>query len=132
MYAEVKRFCWKILDGLNQVAMFGATAGVLVRLEDPTETEGKSAWERIADGAVRKAPQYGDRTANILVVESDSECLELMTASAAHEYDNRASEASSDSPLRTAASCRQTEAGQASVPTTVMWSFVECNTVLYP
>jgi hypothetical protein len=66
VYAEVKRFCWKILDGLNQVAMFGATAGVLVRLEGPTETEGKSAWEQIADVAVRKAPQYVDGTANIV------------------------------------------------------------------
>ena len=42
--------------------------------------------------AVKKASVYMEGAANILVVESDSECLDLMLQSAVREYDERALE----------------------------------------
>ena len=72
--------------------MLDAPDEFLVPLDDPTETEGKSAWEQIVDVAIKKAPVYMEGAANILVVESDSECLDLMVNSAVHEYDRRAIE----------------------------------------
>ena len=50
-------------------------------------TEGTTAWEQIADVAIRKASVYVEGAANILIVESDSECLDLMVNSAVHKYD---------------------------------------------
>jgi hypothetical protein len=99
LYAEVKRFYEKKQDRLNERAMLDAPDEFLVPLDDPTETEGKSAWEQIVDVAIKKAPVYMEGAANILVVESDSECLDLMVNSAVHEYDRRAIE-SDDSRLR--------------------------------
>jgi hypothetical protein len=49
--------------------------------------------------AIRKAPVYMEGFANILAVVSDSECLDLMAESAAHEYDERTL-ASGDARLR--------------------------------
>jgi hypothetical protein len=92
VYAEVKRFCEKKQDRLNDRAMLDAPDDLLVRLDDPTETEGKTAWEQIVDVAINKASVYMEGAANILVVESDSECLDLMVNSAVHEYDDRALE----------------------------------------
>jgi len=88
-YAEVKHFCQKNQDKLNEQAMLNARGGILALLDEPTATEGNSAWEQIADVAIKKASQYVEGAANILVVESDSECLELTVTSAVHEYDKR-------------------------------------------
>jgi hypothetical protein len=49
--------------------------------------------------AIKKTPVYVEGAANILVVVSDSECLDLMVDSAVHEYDERAL-ASGDARLR--------------------------------
>jgi hypothetical protein len=96
MYAEVKRFWEKEEDRLNERAMLNApNDGFLVPLDTPTKT----AWEQIADVAIKKAPVYQEGAANILVVVSDSECLDLMVDSAVHEYDERAIE-SGDPRLR--------------------------------
>ncbi len=92
LYAEVKRFYEKQQDRLNERAMSDATDDFLVRLDDPTETEGKTAWEQMVDVAISKVPVYIEGAANILVVVSDSECLDLMADSAVHEYDERALE----------------------------------------
>jgi hypothetical protein len=99
VYAEVKRFCEKKLDRLNEQVMSDASDDFLVRLDDPTQTEGKTAWEHMVNVAIKKAPVYIEGAANILVFESDSECLDLMVDSAAHEYDRRALE-SDDLRLR--------------------------------
>jgi|SRR5208337_2594447 len=99
-YAEVKRFRQKKQDKLNEQAMSDAPDGMLVRLGDPTETEGSHAWEQIAKVAIEKASQYKEGFANILVVESDSECLDLMLCSAVREYDETVFGSSHDSPLR--------------------------------
>jgi hypothetical protein len=99
VYAEVKRFCEKKQDRLNEQAILNAPDDFLVRLDDPTQTEGKSAWEQIVDVAIKKASVYVEGASNILVVVSDSECLDLMVSSAVHEYDERALE-SGDSRLR--------------------------------
>jgi hypothetical protein len=99
LYAEVKRFYEKEQDRLNDRAMQEVPDDLLVRLDDPTETEGKTAWEQMVDVAIRKAPVYMEGAANILVFESDSECLDLMVNSAVHEYDERAL-ASDDPRLR--------------------------------
>jgi hypothetical protein len=91
LYAEVKRFCEKQQDRLNERAMRDAPDdGFFVPLDDPTQTEGKTAWEQIVDVAISKVPVYMEGAANILVVVSDSECLDLMVNSAVHEYDERA------------------------------------------
>jgi hypothetical protein len=90
LYAEVKRFCEKKQDRLNDRAMLDAPDDLLVPLDDPTKTEGMSAWEQIADVAIKKAPVYIEGAGNILVVVSDSECLDLMVNSAVHEYDEKA------------------------------------------
>ncbi len=90
VYAEVKRFCEKKQDRLNELAMRNAADDFLAPLDDPTQTEGKTAWEQLADVAIRKACVYMEGATNILVVESDSECLDLMLHSAVHEYDERA------------------------------------------
>src|SRR5207253_4963463 len=75
IFAEVKRFCEKEQDRLNERAMAVSAGDFLVRLDDPTQSEGSSAWEQIADVAISKAQVYMEGAANILVVESDSECL---------------------------------------------------------
>src|SRR5256885_13336682 len=90
LFAEVKRFCEKKQDRLNEHAVLNAPDDLFVPLDDPTGTEGMSAWEQIVDVATRKAPVYIKGAVNILVVVSDSECLDLMVSSAVHEYDDRA------------------------------------------
>lgn len=97
--AEVKRFCEKRQDRVNDRAMREAPGDLLVPLDDPSQTEGKTAWEQMVDVAIKKAPVYMKGAANILVFESDSECLDLMVNSAVHEYDERALE-SGDLRLR--------------------------------
>src|SRR5260370_36175210 len=69
--------------------MLGAPGDFLVPLDDPSQTEGKTAWEQIVDVAIKKAPVYMEGAANILVVESDSECLDLMENSAVQENGER-------------------------------------------
>jgi hypothetical protein len=81
VYAEVKRFCEKKQDRLNEQAMSDTSDDFLVRLDDPTQTEGKTAWEQMVDVAIKKAPVYMEGAANILVFESASECLDLMVNS---------------------------------------------------
>jgi len=99
VYAEVKRFCEKKQDRLNDRAMREAPDDLLVRLDDTTQTEGKTAWEQMVDVAIRKAPVYMEGAVNILVFESDSECLDLIVNSAVHDYNERALE-SDDLRLR--------------------------------
>jgi hypothetical protein len=90
LYAEVKRFCEKEQDRFNERAMPDASDdGFLVRLDNPSQTEGKTAWEQMVDVAIKKGPVYLEGAAKILVFENDSECLELMVNSAVHEYDER-------------------------------------------
>jgi hypothetical protein len=72
--------------------MLDAPDDLFVPLDDPTETEGMPAWEQIVNVAIKKASVYMEGAANILVVESDSECLEPMLNSTVHEYDKRALE----------------------------------------
>ena len=90
VYAEVKRFHEKEQDRLNEPAMLDAADEFLVPLDDPTDLEGMPAWKQIVDVAIRKAPVYVEGAANILIVESDSECLDLMAESAVHEYNEKA------------------------------------------
>jgi hypothetical protein len=75
---------------LNEETMLNQPASSLALMDAPKITEGKAAWVQLADLATNKASVYVDGAANILVIVSDSECLELMTASAVHEYDGRA------------------------------------------
>jgi len=58
IYAEVKRFCEKKQDRLNDRAMLDAPDDLLVPLDDPTQTEGRTAWEQIVDVAIKKASVY--------------------------------------------------------------------------
>src|ERR1017187_9710704 len=99
-YAEVKRFRQKKQDKLNERAMLEAPDHILVLLVDPSVTEGSQAWKQLANVATKKAPQCKEGCANILVVESDSECLDLMLCSAVREYDRNAPVSPNDSPLR--------------------------------
>jgi hypothetical protein len=87
LYAEVKHFQEKEQDRLDEQAMSEAT-DELVPIGDLTATEGIPAWKQLANVAVRKVPVYMQDAPNILVVESSSESLELMAASAIHEYDD--------------------------------------------
>lgn len=89
LYAEVKRFVREEQDRLNEWAMLRPPADLLARLDDPTKTEGKAAWVQLAEVAISKSAVCIEGAANILVIESDSDCLELMTESAVHEYDDR-------------------------------------------
>jgi hypothetical protein len=47
VYAEVKRFCEKRQDRLNELAMRDASDDFLALLGDPTQTEGKTAWSSL-------------------------------------------------------------------------------------
>ena len=64
VYAEVKRFCEKEQDRLNEQALSVSAGDFLVRLDGPTQSEGSSAWEQIADVAIRKASVYIEGAAN--------------------------------------------------------------------
>ena len=90
LYAEVKHFREKGQDRLDEQATRATTT--LVRTGDLRKTEKSEAWEQIVAVAVKKAQagQYIQGFPNILVVESSSESLDLMAASAAHAYDEEA------------------------------------------
>jgi hypothetical protein len=87
VYVEVKHFREKEQDRVDEKAMQEAT-DLLVRIGDLTESEGAHAWEQITNVAIRKASQYMSGAANILVVESSSDSLELMLATAVEAYDD--------------------------------------------
>lgn len=99
IYAEVKRFRQKEQDKLNDEAMSGVSGRSLALMPDVTESEGMAAWEQCVQVAIKKASQYMEGAANILVVESDSDCLELTASSIVREYDSKAF-ASTDRRLR--------------------------------
>ena len=63
IYAEVKRFCEKEQDRLNERVMAASAGDFLVPLEDdPVRREGKTAWEQIAEVAIRKSSVYVEDT----------------------------------------------------------------------
>lgn len=88
VYVEVKHFREKEQDRVDEKAMLEAT-DLLERIGDLTESEGAHAWEQITNVAIRKASQYMSGAANILVVESSSDSLELMLGTAVHQYDDQ-------------------------------------------
>ena len=98
-YAEVKHFNRKAQDDLNDQAARNAPELEFVRLEDPTRTEGKSAYQQIADVAIRKADQYREGEINILIIDSDSETLHLMARSGAQEFSDDKEREAPESPL---------------------------------
>lgn len=99
VYVEVKHFREKGQDRLDEQAMLEDT-DLLVPIGDLSATEGVPAWRQIANVAICKVDQYMDNAPNILIVESSSESLNLMAASAAHEYDDEVLRLTSDPRLR--------------------------------
>jgi hypothetical protein len=87
VYAEVKHFQRKEQDRIDEEAMRKAS-GLLVPIGDTTPTEGDPVWKQIANVAIRKASQYMEGAANVLLIESSSESLEMMLATAVNEYDD--------------------------------------------
>jgi hypothetical protein len=85
-YAEVKHFNRKRQDDVNDEALRKAPPFEFVRLEDTTQSEGKSPYRQIADVALKKADQYREGEINILIIDSDSETLHLMARSGAQEF----------------------------------------------
>ena len=98
-YAEVKHFNRKTQDDLNDVAERNAAEFEAVLHEDTTRTEGKSPYRQIADVAIKKADQYREGEINILIIDSDSETLDLMARSGAHEFSDDKRCQPLDSPL---------------------------------
>lgn len=86
VYVEVTHFLEKEQDRLDEKGM-SETTGPLVPYGDTLELEGASPWDQLANVAKRKAGQYVDGAANILVVESSSPSLELVLGTAVHVYD---------------------------------------------
>ena len=68
-------------------------------LEDTTRTEGKTPYRQIADVAIKKADQYREGKINILIIDSDSETLDLMAESGAREFSDDKRCEPPDSPL---------------------------------
>ncbi|MGH9722252.1 MAG: hypothetical protein ACRD8O_18745, partial [Bryobacteraceae bacterium] len=98
-YAEVKHFNRKVQDDLNDEAERNAPESELVLLEDTTRTEGKSPSRQIADVAIKKADQYREGEINILIIDSDSETLDLMAKKGAQEFSDDKRYKPLDSPL---------------------------------
>lgn len=98
-YAEVKHFNRKAQDDLNDEAERTAPEFEFVLLEDTTRTEGKSPYRQIADVAIKKADQYREGEANILIIDSDSETLHLMARSGAQEFSDDKQREPPESPL---------------------------------
>lgn len=100
VHVEVKRFRQKEQDKLNEQAMSNTQDNMLTLLREPTETREPPAWEQIASVARNKAYQYRAGAANVLVIESDSECLDLRLCEAVEDFDRSTSGSQQDSELR--------------------------------
>ena len=88
LYAEVKHFRMKAADRRDEAVMKATEdGGLFVRVGCVVGDEGRQAWEQMYDTAVKKAPQYIDGAANILIFDSHSNSLDLMLQSAVNEFD---------------------------------------------
>jgi len=74
-YAEVKHFKLKKQDSIDDANM-RETDDILVPYGDTVPTEDKPAWEQVFDVAKSKKNQYKENASNILVIESDSDCID--------------------------------------------------------
>jgi len=75
LYAEVKHFRLKPQDLIDNAKMSEA-GDILVPYGDTVSLEGKPAWEQVFDVAKSKKRQYKENASNILVIESDSDCVD--------------------------------------------------------
>ena len=75
LYAEVKHFRLKQQDLIDNAKMSGV-GDILVPYGDTVPLEGKPASEQVFDVASRKISQYKENAPNILVIESDSDCID--------------------------------------------------------
>jgi hypothetical protein len=129
VYAEVTRILQKSQDKLNEQAMLNPPDGRLTPL--PNATGQPEPWEQIADVAVKKAHQYVADSANVLVVESDSESFSLTCETAAYVYDERAY-ASDDLRLRRLSGImlvNRSETKCGPIPSNVEFCRTECAAV---
>jgi len=88
-YAEVKHFKRKKQDQLDEEAERNAPGDMLVPVGDTFKLEGRHPWEQVSDVARRKKDQYREGALNILVIDSNSESMELMAQSAVNEFDDQ-------------------------------------------
>jgi hypothetical protein len=98
-YSEVKHFNRKRQDDLNDERERNSRALEFVLLEDSSRTEGKSPYRQIADVAIAKAGQYREGEINVLIIDSDSDTLDLMARSGAQEFSDDKEREPSNSPL---------------------------------
>lgn len=75
LYAEVKHFRLKTQD-LDDDAKMKEPGEFSVPYGDTVPTEGKPAWEQVFDVSKRKISQYKENVPNILVIESNSDCID--------------------------------------------------------
>jgi hypothetical protein len=99
-YAEVKHFNRKEQDDLDEEAERNAPEFELVRIGDTVPKEGKTPWRQIADVAISKESSYVEGAVNILVIDTDSDALDLMCESGANEFSDDMKSTLPDSPLR--------------------------------
>jgi hypothetical protein len=82
LWAEVKHFRLKPQDLLDNAKM-SEVGDILVPYGDTVPLEGKPAWEQVFNVAKSKIRQYKENASNILVIESDSDCIDDVIISTA-------------------------------------------------
>jgi hypothetical protein len=75
LYAEVKHFRLKKQDLVDSAKM-SESGDILVPYGDTVPMEGKPAWEQVFNVAKSKVSQYKANVPNILVIESNSDCID--------------------------------------------------------
>ncbi len=75
LWAEVKHFRLKPQDLIDNAKM-SEVGDILVPYGDTVPLEGKPAWEQVFDVAKSKISQYKENAPNILVIESNSDCVD--------------------------------------------------------
>ena len=74
-YAEVKHFIEKEQDRIDNAKM-SEPGDVLVPYGDTIPLEGKPGWKQVYNVAKKKIDQYKEHTLNILIIASNSGCIE--------------------------------------------------------
>ncbi|HWD00554.1 MAG TPA: hypothetical protein VG456_27545 [Candidatus Sulfopaludibacter sp.] len=98
-YAEVKYFKRKRQDDLDDEAM-RRSPGEFVKVGDVSDTEKRSVQDQISDVARRKKRVYVEGAMNLLVIDSGSDSLQLMTETGARIYDDELRKTPEDMALR--------------------------------
>jgi hypothetical protein len=75
LWAEVKHFRLKTQDLIDNAKM-SEVGDILVPYGDTVPLEGKPASEQVFDVAKNKISQYKENAPNILVIESNSDCVD--------------------------------------------------------